>query len=161
MQIFSILEPAHGPVRHDDPQSVIFLKEGFCWPALFVPLLWMLYHRMWLVAAGYIGLSGLVALLGQWLGAQETPAAIIGLGFGLIIACEAAGIRRWHLQRTGYRQVASVAAKNLPLAEARYFAEKPEGATPAPPAPARGFVPGFEKQRAVTGWGFMAPDAQR
>lgn len=160
MQIYSILEPARGPVRPDDPRSVIFLKEGFCWPALFVPLLWMLYHRMWLVAGAYIGMSALVALLGQLLGTQETPAAIIGLGFGLIIAFEAAGIRRWHLLRNGYRQVASVAAKNLPLAEARYFAEKPEANTPGLPL-RQSASAASEKQRAVTGWGFMAPDAQR
>ena len=162
MQIYSIFEPAAGPVRLDDPRSVIFLREGFCWPALFAPLLWMLYHRMWLAAAGYAGLSAMVALLGRMLGSQEAPAALIGVGFGLIMAFEAHGLRRWHLLRKGYRQVATVAAADLPLAEARYFAGRPVAAPLAPvSSPASVFAPGSERRRPSTGWGFMAPDYQK
>lgn len=157
MRIYSIFEPATGPARLDDPRSVIFLKEGFCWPALFVPLLWMLYHRMWLVAAGYIGLSIAAGGLGQLLGSQQASAAAVGLGFGLIVAFEANGLRRWCLQRAGYRQVATVAADNLPLAEARYFAGRPALAAPPPSA----LAPGLERRRTPAGWGFMAPDPHR
>ncbi len=161
MQIYSIFEPATGPARLDDPRSVIFLKEGFCWPALFVPLLWMLYHRMWLVTAGYVGLSLVVGLMGQLFGSHEAPAALIGIGFGLIVAFEANGLRRWGLQRSGYRHVATVAAKNLPLAEARYFAGRPAMPPVQNPAPPSGFAPGFERRHTATGWGFMAPDQHR
>lgn len=161
MRIYSIFEPATRPARPDDPRCVIFLKEGFCWPALFVPLLWMLYHRMWLVTAGYILLSMAVGMIGQILGSQEAPAAVIGLGFGLIVAFEANGLRRWYLQRAGFRQVATVAADNLPKAEARYFAGRPA----APPAvsqvqtvvPPSAFLSGFERRQPSAGWGFLAP----
>lgn len=161
MRIYSIFEPVRGPVRPDDPRSVVFLKEGFCWPALFVPLLWMLYHRMWLITAGYVALSAAVAGIGQIMGANETPAAIIGLGFGLIVAWEAAGLRRRALLRAGFHQVATVAAKNLALAEARYFAESmPQRlAQTQPVEPVR--TPGAERRRTQTGWGFMAPDSVR
>lgn len=161
MRIYAIFEPGRGPVQLDDPRSVVFLKQGFSWPALFAPLLWMLYHRMWLASAGYIILSAGVALLGQLLGADEAPAAIIGLGFGLIVAWEAAALRRQALLRAGYQEVATVAAKSLPLAEARYFAERmsqppmqPQAAVPAP-------TPGYDRRRTQTGWGFAAPDALR
>ena len=161
MKIYSIFEPASGPVRLDDPRSVIFLKEGFGWPAMIVPLPWMLYHRMWLAAAVYAGLSAVVGFLGQMFGANEAPAAIIGFGFGLIVAFEANGLRRWYLQRSGYRHVASVAEKNLPLAEARYFAGRsamPQAQTPVQPSV---FTPGSERRGATPGWGFMAPDPRR
>lgn len=161
MKIYSIFEPAAGAATLDDPRSVIFLKEGFSWPAMIVPLLWMLYHRMWLAAAGYVGLSGGVAMLGQLFGANETSAAIIGFGFGLIVAFEANGLRRWYLQRSGYRQVASVAEKNLPLAEARYFAGRPVMPQAQSPIQPSVFTPGFERRGATPGWGFMAPDPRR
>ncbi|MEQ1889033.1 MAG: DUF2628 domain-containing protein [Alphaproteobacteria bacterium] len=158
MQIYSIFEPAAGPVRLDDPRSVIFLKEGFCWPALFAPLLWMLYHRMWLAAAGYVGLSAMVALLGGMLGSQEAPAALIGVGFGLIVAFEAHGLRRWQLLRNGYRQVATVASPDLPLAEARYFTNRPALPPVQTTAQPSVFAPVPERRQTAAGWGFMASD---
>ncbi len=161
MQIYSIFEPVNGAAALDDPRSVIFLKEGFSWPAMIVPLLWMLYHRMWLVAVGYVVLSGGVAMLGQLFGSNETSAAIIGFGFGLIVAFEANGLRRWYLQRSGYRQVATVAEKNLPLAEARYFAARPVTPPAQTPPPPPVFTPDFERRRTASGWGFMASDPQR
>jgi hypothetical protein len=162
MKIYSIFEPATGPVRLDDPRSVIFLKEGFCWPALFAPFVWLLYHRMWLLGAAYVGVSIVVALLGQWLGSDGAPAAIIGLGSGLIVAWEANGLRRWHLARTLYRQVATIAADDLQDAEARYFSARPAAPSASVPAPVSGppagLTPGFERRQASAGWGFMAPD---
>lgn len=157
MKIYSIFEPATGPVRLDDPNHVIFVKEGFCWPALFVPLVWLLYHRMWLLGAAYIGVSVVVALLGQWLGSDGAPAAIVGLGSGLIVAWEANGLRRWHLTRNSYRQMATIAAENLHDAEARYFSARPVTSS-APSAPPAAFTPGSERRHGASGWGFMAPD---
>ncbi len=181
MRIYSVFEPAAGPARPDDPRSVIFLKEGFCWPALFIPLPWMLYHRMWRAAAGYVGLSVALGLLGQAAGSQEAVAAAIGIGFGLIVAFEANGLRRWHLQKTGYRQVAVVAEKTLERAEMRYFAGRANlpPAPPAPPAPAAPIASAWSSpdgssawsspdgssapvaRRTPPGWGFMAPDRFR
>jgi len=158
MRIYSIFEPASGPARPDDPRSVIFLKEGFSWPALLVPLLWLLYHRMWMLAGAYFGLSAALALLGQWLDPQGVAATILGLSSGLMVACEANGLRRWHLSRSGYREVASIAAPNLAEAELRYFSARPD-ATPAPAAPVR-VTPGTERRRTSVGWGFMAPDTR-
>jgi len=162
MKIYAIFEPVRGPARLDDPRSVVFLKQGFCWPALFVPIVWMLYHRLWLASGGYVVLSAMVALLGQYVGANDASAGIIGLGFGLMVAWEANGLRRRSLDRAGFREVATVAAKNLPLAEARYFAER-AALTPEAPdqvaAPVR--APGFDQRRTGMGWGFAAPDALR
>ena len=34
--------------------AIVFVKEGFAWAALVFPILWLLYHRMWLVLAGFV-----------------------------------------------------------------------------------------------------------
>lgn len=158
MRIYTVYEPAFRAPRLDDPASVIFLKEGFCWPALFVPLPWFLYHRMWWAAGVYVAASVLLGMAGQLLGPQEFPAALLGLGFGLIVAFEAHELRRWQLTRRGFRHAASVAAKNLLQAEARYFAGRnpvaPVAAAPSAAAPAQPILPGA----AQPGWGFLPPD---
>ena len=38
----------------DRADKVLFVKEGFGWVALLFPVLWLLYHRLWLVLAGFI-----------------------------------------------------------------------------------------------------------
>jgi len=156
MQIYSVFErPGGGAAQLADPgRGVIFVKEGFCWPALLWPMLWALYHRMWLVSAIYIAISVVIGGLGEWLGAEHPLAVIAALSFALIAATESNRIRGWHLVRQGYHQVASVAANTLALAEMRYFGDRlqPPAANPAP-GPVLGPI-----RLPRADWGFMVPD---
>ena len=157
MKIYSVFERpgGSGAAQLADPgRGVIFVKEGFCWPALLWPMLWALYHRMWLVTAIYIVISVLIGGLGEWLGGGHPLALIAALSFSLIAASEANRIRGWHLARQGYAQLASVAADNLALAEMRYFDERlrPQQETVARPAP-HGPI-----RLPRADWGFMVPD---
>jgi hypothetical protein len=34
----------------DDGNSVVFIKDGFSWPAFVIPFVWMIWHRLWLAA---------------------------------------------------------------------------------------------------------------
>ncbi len=47
------------------PESFCFVKDGFSWPALFFPLLWILWHRMWLTLVYYIVFVLVVAWAGR------------------------------------------------------------------------------------------------
>lgn len=160
MQIFSVFEPsgvsADDSAKLSDPgRGVIFVKEGFCWPALLFPLVWVLYHRMWRIAGLYLLLSIGIGAMSGLLGAQHPAAMALALGFALIAAFEANRIRCLELERRGYQQVASVAADDLAKAEQRYFGERlqahPVAPTPAPQAILRA---------PNTGWGFLTPDAR-
>lgn len=161
MRIYTVFEPATRTPRLDDPGNVIFLKEGICWPALFFPLPWFLYHRMWLAAGVYVVASIALGLVGQWLGPQEFPAALLGLAFGVIVAFEANELRGGQLRRRGFRHVATIAAEDLTQAEARYFTGRNSpgsGHVPPPAAPAPSQV---VRPRQVPGWGFLSPDQRR
>ena len=49
--------------QNPDPLSgndLVFVKEGFCWPAFFFPMLWPLWHRLWLVALMVLVITGVV-----------------------------------------------------------------------------------------------------
>lgn len=158
MKIYAIFERPGGAL--DDPgNGVIFVKQGFCWPALLWPLIWSLYHRMWAIAGVYLGVSLTVGLIGEMLGAQHPLALIVALCFALLVAFEANGIRGLHLLRQGYQQVATVAAEELVQAEQRYFSERLRDPFP-PPFPDRGREavqrPGGGP--SSSGWGFLTPD---
>ncbi len=122
MRIYTVFEHGDGASDPTDPgNGVIFVKEGFCWPALFFPIIWMLYHRMWLVTGGYLLVSFAVTAAGQALLAEPAYGQFVILGFSLLVAYEANELRRWHLREKGFVHRATIAAENLPQAEQRYF----------------------------------------
>ncbi|HAM47581.1 MAG TPA: hypothetical protein DCO73_07580, partial [Alphaproteobacteria bacterium] len=121
MRIYTVFDHADGSSDPTDPgKGVIFVKEGFCWPALFFPIIWMIYHRMWLVTGGYLLASFLVTLGSQALLAEPVYGQLVVLGFSLLVACEANELRRWHLREKGFVHRATIAAENLARAEQRY-----------------------------------------
>ena len=37
--------------------DAILVKEGFSWPAFFIPFIWLIYQRMWIVFAAFIAIQ--------------------------------------------------------------------------------------------------------
>jgi len=101
--------------------AIAFIKDGFAWLALLFPVLWMLYHRMWLVLAGFIAL--LAALQGL-LWVADINDQVLGwatAGLGVLFAFEANNLRRWSLARGGFRLVGPVSGANRTACETRFF----------------------------------------
>ena len=46
-----------------------FVKEGFCWPAFFVPALWLIYCRMWIELVLFVVIFGAL----QWAFGVDKP----------------------------------------------------------------------------------------
>ena len=128
-----------------EARRIVFVKEGFSWPALFIPLLWLLYHRMWLILLAY-----LVAVVAAQTALQAIGnAAFAGLGglmLAVLFALVANDVRRWHLGRKGFLLRGVVAGGDRDDCERRFFsswletqpvraARAPQAASPFPPAP--------------------------
>lgn len=130
MTLHTVLAPAtpDGSPATADPMRVVFVKEGIAWPALFFGVLWLVYHRLWLVLAGYILLAIAVGLADNAVGG-ELP-GIFMLLTHLLLALEGNELRRWTHARSGTRLVDVVEGRNVEEAEVRYFAGL-EGAIPA------------------------------
>jgi hypothetical protein len=113
--------------------ALVFVKDGFNWPALFFAGPWLIYRRMWLTLVGYI----VVAMAATWAAAQisEGFATFVGLAIHVLFALEANQLRVWTLERNGYRMIAVSEGRNLEEAEIRYFSETEGALPPAPPAP--------------------------
>jgi hypothetical protein len=170
MRVYSVHEP---PVRGSDPlpdaERFIFVRDGFYFRAFLFAPLWMVWHRMWLVLAGYVIVlaaleTGLVAL-----GAPAVDASIAVLLISVLIGLEASTLRRFSLSRRGWRNVGIISGDDLEDAERRFFeawvhglpSQRATPAAPLPVVPAAGATP----PRAPEGSGvvglFPEPGAQR
>jgi Protein of unknown function (DUF2628) len=145
MAIYTVHAPPDTP-----PEAVaermVFVKDGFSWPALLIPLIWLLYRRLWLGLLLYLAFVALVVAVDAGLG--ETAAQIVAVLGAILFALEANNLRRWQLARRGWREVGETEGRGLEEAELRFFhrwAARPEPA--AAPAP---------RVRPQAPWGRMA-----
>ncbi len=144
MTVYSVYEP---PSQATDigerADRLAFVKEGFSWPAMFVPLLWLLYHRMWIESLVllliYIGLQ--LAFGGDAQGQALTAWA--GLAISLLFAFEANDLRTASLERRGYRFAGVASGRDRVDAERAFFVNwlpEQERAQPVAPPPPRRYT---------------------
>ncbi|MTI17859.1 DUF2628 domain-containing protein [Rhodobacteraceae bacterium RKSG542] len=122
MAVYLVLSPpeASGDLRsYEQAAALRFVRDGFYWLALFFPLLWLLFNRMWLVFLGYLAAYGVVAALSAGFG--PTLSWIILALFSILFAWEAGALKGWTLQKRGWQVVGLVNAANLTEAETRFF----------------------------------------
>lgn len=131
MPLYTVLAPPpRAGETSPDPLRFVFVKDGFAWPALFVPELWLLFRRMWIVFLLYVAI-GLGAI---WLASQYGgPLPWIALAFAhLLFALEANQLRRASLARKGYDFVGVVEGRRREV-ELRFFNEWRPPVAPEPP----------------------------
>jgi hypothetical protein len=140
--VYSVYEP---PVPATDviarTDRFAFVREGFSWVALLVPLLWLIYHRMWIefvvLLLVYVGLQ--IAFGGDAQGQALTAWA--GLAISILFAFEANDLRTASLERRGYRFAGVASGRDRVDAERAFFIkwlpEQERAASVAPPPPRR------------------------
>lgn len=153
MTVYSVYEPAGeaDPERRAD--KIAFVKEGFNWLALIVPVIWLLYRRMWLEALAFLALFlTLPALFGSDPAGKEIG-GFVSLGMVVVFAFMANDLRAWSLRRRGFGFAGTASGRDRVEAELRFFSrwladqdretEAPSASTPpakslasAPIAPA-------------------------
>jgi uncharacterized protein DUF2628 len=101
--------------------KVAFVKDGFSWPALFVPMLWLIFQRMWLELIVFF----VVIFTLPWLfGAGEQARDMAGwatIALTVLFAFEANDLRGWALQRRGYRFAGVTSGRDRVEAERAFF----------------------------------------
>ena len=137
MAIYTVLAP---PPRDGDPAqealNTAFVKDGFSWSALFFAAPWMIYRRMWLTLVVYVAVMAALAYAMQRAGGDFGASVVLLVH--LLFALEANNLRRWTLERRGFRLVAVAEGRNIEEAEIRYFSSREAGdnTPPIPPIPA-------------------------
>lgn len=138
MTIYTVLEPVDG---RDVEGRTVFVKDGFSWPALFLAVPWLLVHRLWLVLIGYVATVAGLSLALAAIGADHPAAPIAWLLFAVAFALSANGLRRWTLQRCGFRLAAVSGGRDLEEAERRHFERWTAARRGSAPAPGRRLEP--------------------
>jgi hypothetical protein len=108
--------------------KAVFLREGFSWPAFFFGLLFVLWHRLWAVAA--LWLAGLILL--AWLATSHLSFAnvlLIDLALRILLGLEGNALRRRKLTRRRYQLAGIVSAATLESAERLFFARVTQAPT--------------------------------
>ena len=100
-------------------ERATFVKDGFCWPALFIPLLWLLWRRLWLVLIVYLVAVTVISVV--QIIAGEGAATIILIAFAFFFAAEANNARRWSLRRRGWTPAGEAFGHSRDEAEINYF----------------------------------------
>jgi len=141
MSVYTIHQP---PLRaaeaSPDPERFVFVRDGFNFWAFLLAPLWMLWHRQWLVLLIYlvviIGIENAMHFAG--VGAAGSASAALLVAF--LVGAEASTLRRFALDRRGYRQVGVVGGTNAEAAERRFFdawaeagADRRSGPSASPP----------------------------
>ena len=120
--VYSVYEPpTQGPDLAERADRLAFVKEGFSWPALFVPLLWLLYYRMWIE---FIVLVLVYIALQVVFGTDTQGQAMAGwasLAVGVLFAFEANDLRTLSLERRGYRLAGVASGRDRTEAERSFF----------------------------------------
>ena len=122
MSVYTVHEP---PLRAgaaaSDVERFAFVRDGFSWWAFLFAPLWMLRHRMWLVLIGYVVVVGVIEIPVRMSGAPALAASLIGILLGLLVGLEAGTLRRFTLNRRGWKNLGVVSGDDLEDAERRFF----------------------------------------
>jgi hypothetical protein len=142
MAVYTVFEPPPSGDLMRDADRVAFVRDGFSWAAFLIPLVWLLWHRMWLVLVLWIAVVVLVQWGASLLGA---PAPLIAaVATALLMGFEASSLRRWTLERRRFRFAGVVAGADRSDCERRFFAGWASGspvASAAAPKSAPSTVP--------------------
>jgi hypothetical protein len=117
------------------------VRDGFSWWAFLFAPLWMLRHRMWLVLIGYVVVAAAIEIPVKLSGAPAFAASIIGLLLGLLVGLEAGTLRRFTLNRRGWKNLGVVSGDDREDAERRFFdawLQRTSSTSGGPPAPTPG-----------------------
>ncbi len=168
MSVYTVHEPPLRAVDSaTDPERFAFVRDGFSVWAFLLAILWMLWHRMWLVLLIYVVVVVGVETALHYAGIPGPVLGIVGLLISLLVGIEASTLRRFTLARRGWKNVGIVSAHDLEDAERRFFhgwvraapAERIEPAM-APPNPPPAPLPRMPQSPDVIGL-FPEPGANR
>lgn len=120
MASFIAMEPADGGTERGE--ETVFVRDGFSFWAFVIPLVWFLWHRMWIEAVAALILIFALAGLDDLQGISGFT-TIFSLLVSFLIGLEACNLRVASMRRAGWTMNAVVEAANHDEAEARYIGD--------------------------------------
>lgn len=107
------------PVTGSRPETV-FVRDEFSLLALVIPLIWLLWHRLWFAAVILLLVSAALGMTGEYL-APGAAMFFAGIAVSFYVALEGHSWRIARYRRAGFVDAGTVIARNLDDAEIRWF----------------------------------------
>lgn len=118
MASYVVMEPPPGGRGHE--RQAVLVRDGFHFFAFLVPVLWLLFHRLWIEALFVFALTLALSGLGSLAGLGDA-APILSLLVSICIGLEGPALKLAALRRRGWRDAGVVEADNVGDAEIRYL----------------------------------------
>lgn len=119
MAIYVVMEP---PRSRPDSEP-IYVRDGFSWLGFLLPLIWLLWNRLWIETLVFLAVTLGLGLLAERAGVAEFTIAGLSILLAIYVGFEGAVLRSWALRRRGWTEWGVVEAENWADAEARYVSE--------------------------------------
>lgn len=122
MQFYTVHEPPEPPVdRIDRAGSLVFISDKFAPAAVAFGPFWLLGNRLWQAFAAYIAALVVIGFVVIGAGLSWRWLSLMMGALNLFIGFEAASLRRWALERQGWRTLGTVSGKTLDECERRFL----------------------------------------
>ena len=122
VNIYTVHEPPGVNVdRIDRAAEMVFVRDGFSWGAALFSPFYFLVKGQWLAALAYLAVVFLISALLWTTGLDHQWFSVAVLGLNVFIGFEASTIEKAWLALRGWREIGTVAGRNLPECERRFF----------------------------------------
>ena len=118
MASYVVMEPPPDGRGHE--RQAVLVRDGFHFFAFLIPVLWLLFHRLWIEALFVFALTLTLSGLGSLAGLGNA-APILSLLVSICIGLEGPALKLAALRRRGWRDGGVVEADNARDAEIRYL----------------------------------------
>jgi len=121
MRVYTVHAPVASGADLAAADKFVFVRDGFHFWAAVATVIWLLWHRLWLVLIGWIALTLAINFGMGALGASRGTILVVDVLMALLMGLEAASLQRWTLSRGKWRQLDIVVADDAEAAEHRFF----------------------------------------
>jgi hypothetical protein len=122
MQFYTVHEPPDPPVdRIERAAELEFIGDRFVPAAVILGPVWLLANRLWHAFAVYLAVMLMAAAVIHVSGLSWRWLSLMFSALNLIVAFEGASLRRWALERRGWRTLGVVSGRDVDECERRFL----------------------------------------
>lgn len=122
VDVFTVHEPPGPPLdRIDHAASLAFVRDGFSWGAALFSPFWLAVKGQWAALVAYLTVVIAASAVLWSFNLLETWFSLLIIGLNIYLGFEASTLERMWLGFRGWKHVGTVAGRNLPECERRFF----------------------------------------
>ena len=122
VSVYTVHEPPRPPLdRIDRAASLVFVRDGFSWGAALFSPVYLIVKGQWFAFGAYLVLAFAAAALLWSVGLLENWFTFTIIGLNIYLGLEASTLERMWLGYRGWTELGTVAGRNLPECERRFF----------------------------------------